>query len=159
MLLIQLATTDQVTENFSEQQHLPTIRDKSSIFSAAGDGKISFVSAEDIAAVAYRALTDAKPHNCDYVIVGPELLSHDQVAALFTEILGRKVSHVRVTKEQLVENFLKFGMPESYAGRLADGEHRASFNEFAILNDTVAQVTGRAPLSVRAYIEKHKQAW
>ncbi|KAI4155834.1 MAG: hypothetical protein LQ340_000707 [Diploschistes diacapsis] len=63
-------------ENFSEQQHLPTIRDESSIFSAAGHGKISFVSTEDIAAVACGALTDEKPHNRDYVIVGPELLSH-----------------------------------------------------------------------------------
>ncbi|KAI9677977.1 MAG: hypothetical protein M1822_008085 [Bathelium mastoideum] len=146
-------------ENFSEQQHLPTIRDESSIYSTAGDGKISFVSAEDIAAVAHRALVDAKPHNRDYVIVGPGLLSHDDAAALFTEILGRQVRQVRRSEDQVVEAFVKFGLPESYARRLSGGELRASRGEFAILNNEVAGVTGRPPLTLRQYIEKHKQIW
>ena len=138
---------------------MPTIRDKSAIFSAAGDGKISFVSAEDIAAVAYHALTVEKPPNRDYVIVGPELLSHDDAAARFTEILGRQVRHIRVPQEQVVETFTKFGLPESYGRRLAEGEFRASQGEFAILNDVVAKVTGRPPLTLRQYIEEHKQVW
>ena len=85
------ALAHQATENFSEQQHLPTIRDESCIRSATRDGLISFISTEDIAAVAYEALIAEKPPNRDYIIVGPELLSHDDCAALFTEVLGREV--------------------------------------------------------------------
>jgi festuclavine dehydrogenase len=110
-------------------------------------------------AVAYHALTDAEPHNCDYVLVGPELLSHDEVAALFSEILGRRIQHVKISEEQLAASFMKFGMPEAYARRLSDGESRASIGEFAILNGSVSRVTGRAPLDLRKYIEKHKHVW
>ena len=59
------------------------IKDESRVYSACGDGKIPFVSATDIAAVAFRALTDEKPHNTSYLIVGPELLTYDQVYSLF----------------------------------------------------------------------------
>lgn len=52
------------------------------MYSATGDGKIPFVSANDIARVGFRALTDEKSHNTDHVILGPDLLSYDQVGYL-----------------------------------------------------------------------------
>lgn len=75
-------------ENFSEQQHLPTIRDQDMIVTATGEGKVPFVSAEDIAEVAFRALTDERAHNTDHLILGPELYSYDEV---------RKFSIVRLS--------------------------------------------------------------
>jgi hypothetical protein len=63
---------------------------------ASGDGKIPFVSARDIAAVAFRALTDEKPHNTSYGALGPELLTYDEVCRLF----GSK-SHVDANAESL----------------------------------------------------------
>lgn len=52
---------------------------KGQLFTACGDGKIPFISAEDIAAVAFHTLTDEKPHNTSYRVLGPELLTHDDV--------------------------------------------------------------------------------
>jgi festuclavine dehydrogenase len=72
--------TNTCAENFSEQQHLPTIRDASQIITAAGDGKLAFVSADDIADVAFHALTDDKAHNTDHLILGPELFTYDEVS-------------------------------------------------------------------------------
>ena len=63
-------------------QHLYSIRDADNIVTATGEGKLPFVSANDIAAVAFRALTDEKPHNTDYLLLGPELLSYDDVSSL-----------------------------------------------------------------------------
>jgi len=63
-------------------QHLHSIRDRNHIVTATGEGKLPFVSADDIATVAFRALTDEKPHNTDYLILGPELLSYDNVSSL-----------------------------------------------------------------------------
>lgn len=67
-------------ENFSEVGHLPTIRDQNQIISATGEGKIPFVSADDVAAVAFRALTDEAPHNTEHLILGPALWSYDEVS-------------------------------------------------------------------------------
>lgn len=66
-------------ENFIEGGHLFSIKGESKIYTACGDGKVPFIGVTDIAAVAFRALTDEKPHNTDYRVLGPELLTHDQV--------------------------------------------------------------------------------
>lgn len=66
-------------ENLSEAQHRSTIREEGKLYSATGNGKIPWVSAEDIAAVAYRALVDEKSHDCEHVVLGSELLSYGQV--------------------------------------------------------------------------------
>jgi festuclavine dehydrogenase len=68
-----------MAENFSEQRHRAPIRDLDRIVSATGKGKAPFISVHDIAAVAFRALTDDVPHNTDHIISGPELLSYDDV--------------------------------------------------------------------------------
>ena len=72
--------TDGLAENFSEMQHLSTIRDEDKIITATSEGKLPFVSADDIAAVAFRALTDEVSSNTDHLILGPELLSYDDVS-------------------------------------------------------------------------------
>lgn len=67
-------------ENFAVQPaHAKAIREESKIYSATGGGKIPWVSADDIAAVAVRALTGAEPPNTDYLVLGAELLSYGEV--------------------------------------------------------------------------------
>lgn len=56
------------------------IRREDIIVSAARDGRIPWVSVDDIADVAFAALTDEESHNKDHIIVGPELLSYDEVS-------------------------------------------------------------------------------
>jgi hypothetical protein len=68
-------------ENLSEQQHVSTIRDDDIIVSGTGEGRIPFVSVEDIADVAYHALTDPATHNTAHLILGPELYSYDEVSS------------------------------------------------------------------------------
>jgi festuclavine dehydrogenase len=67
-------------ENFSEVEHFRSIIDGDKIVTAAGDGKVPFVSANDIAAVAFRALTDEVSHNADHLILGHGLFSYDEVS-------------------------------------------------------------------------------
>ena len=74
-------------QNFSEADQLVPIRDQGKVYSAIGNGKIPFVSTEDIARVAQCLLLDEKPHNTDYIILGPELLSHDDVSCSFLYLM------------------------------------------------------------------------
>ena len=64
-----------------------TISQMNKIFTACGDGLIPFISADDIADVAFKALTDKESHNCDYKILGPELLTYDQVRETHNSLL------------------------------------------------------------------------
>ena len=66
----------------SEQEHLPMIKNEDKIYTACGGGKAPFISAIDIAAVAFHALTEEAPQHCDYRVVGPELLTYDEVTII-----------------------------------------------------------------------------
>lgn len=59
--------------------HPLSIKDEGKIYTACGDGKIPFVSATDIAASAFHSLIGTKPHEESYRILGPELLTMDDV--------------------------------------------------------------------------------
>ncbi len=77
-----LLAYSKATENFLDDAQRLTIKDQGKICTACGNGKVSFVSVTDIAAVAFRALVDEKSHNTDHVVVGPELLTYDDVCYL-----------------------------------------------------------------------------
>lgn len=62
--------------------HLTTIRDESNIYACVGDAKVPHVSAFDIGNVAFVALTQTEPPYTDYRILGPELLTFNEVITL-----------------------------------------------------------------------------
>jgi hypothetical protein len=71
------------TENFSSSDYdtADSIRKENKIYSSSQDGKAPFVSADDIAAVAFRLLTATNQpfKSGKYDILGPELLGYSQV--------------------------------------------------------------------------------
>ncbi|KAL9624676.1 MAG: hypothetical protein Q9160_001030 [Pyrenula sp. 1 TL-2023] len=146
-------------ENFSEGPYLSTIRQSSQISSATLTGKVPFVSAHDIAAVAYQALTDPKPHNTAHIIRGPELLSYDGVAGLLSEVLGRSVEHVRLLPSERTEGFVRGGVEREWAELLTWLDVGISEGREERLNDVVERVTGRKPVGMREFLETNKEVW
>ncbi|CZR54317.1 related to nucleoside-diphosphate-sugar epimerase family protein [Phialocephala subalpina] len=140
-------------ENLSEVGHLPTIRDQDMIISATGSGKLPFVSADDIAAVAFRALTDEVPHNTEHLILGPALWSYDEVADLFTKKLCRKITHVNISEEEYAKGMANF-MPEDYANLLAGLETVIKNGGEERLNDVVLKVTGHEPRGLEDFVDE-----
>ncbi|KAL8740189.1 MAG: hypothetical protein Q9190_007081 [Brigantiaea leucoxantha] len=148
-----------VTENLSELQHLPTIRDEDKICSAARDGMIPWVAADDIACVAFRVLVDREPHNRDYVVLGPELFSYSQVAEVLSEALGRKIRHEEYSEEKLVAHLAERRVPEAYAKMLGNLDTQIADGAENIMNKVVEEVGGRLPTTLRAFVEKNKTVW
>ncbi|MEE2048339.1 NmrA family NAD(P)-binding protein, partial [Nocardiopsis tropica] len=136
--------------------HAAGIREEGVIRTATGDGRIGFVDAEDIAAVAARALTDAHAPDTDLVLTGPEALSHDDIAAAVTGVTGRPVEHRRLTREQM-RDLLSAQMPPAFAALLADMDHAISEGAEDRVTDTVLHVTGRPPGSFRALLEREAE--
>ncbi|KAJ7731109.1 hypothetical protein DFH07DRAFT_755774 [Mycena maculata] len=137
-------------------QYADRIKSKNEIVSAAKDGQVGWVSTEDIADVAFKALIDDVIQNDNPIIVGPELFSYDQIAALLSEILGREIKHTRLTEAELKEVMVARGMPESYGqmmamldGFVAQGAEEQLFHK--------ANVVGKRTL--RAFFEANKDVW
>ncbi|PVH69616.1 NAD(P)-binding protein [Cadophora sp. DSE1049] len=146
-------------ENFSEGNHLASIRDQDQIITSTGEGRVPFVSADDIAAVAFRALTDDVSHNLDHLIIGPDLLSYDEVADVLSAELGRKITHVKVTETQLVAGMATFGIPDEYAKALAAMERMIKEGKEERSNDIVLEVTGRRAISFKEFARRNRGLW
>lgn len=141
-------------QNFTgTHAHARSIRDEGIIRTATGSGRVGFVDAEDIAAVAVRALTDEQAPNTDLVLTGPEALGHDDIAAIITEVTGRPVAHRRLSYEQMRDR-LTTQVPVEFAAMLAGMDRAIAEGAEDRITDTVQRLTGRPPHTFRALVER-----
>ncbi|MBO8192323.1 NAD(P)H-binding protein [Streptomyces oryzae] len=141
-------------QNFTgEHPHAQTLRTDGTLLTATGEGRVGFVDADDIAAVAAHALTGAEAPNTDLVLTGPQALSYDDVAAILTDVLGRTVTHLRLTYAQLRDR-LAAALPAEFAALLAGLDRDIADGAEDRITDTVQRLTGRPPRSFRAFAER-----
>lgn len=120
------------------------------IVTATGDGRVAFVDADDIAAVAVKALTGT-PHNAEHVITGPEALSYAEAAAMIETRTGTTVKHRSITAAELAQH-LAAHVPEPFAVMLAALDEAISAGAEDRVTTTVEDVTGRKPRSFREFV-------
>ncbi|MFI6006879.1 NAD(P)H-binding protein [Streptomyces sp. NPDC051366] len=145
-------------QNFTgTHAHAAGIRNDRAILTAAGTGRVGFVDADDIAAVAVRALTDDRAPNTDLVLTGPEALSHDDIAALLTEVTGRPVVHRHLTYEAMRDRLAE-AIPAEFAAMLAGMDRAIAEGAEDRTTDTVQRLTGRPANGFRAVADRELSA-
>ncbi|GHG90927.1 NmrA family NAD(P)-binding protein [Streptomyces lanatus] len=141
-------------QNFTgDHMHAHSIREEGTIRTAAGEGRVAFVDADDIAAVATHALTDRHAPDTDLVITGPETLSYTDVATILSEVTERTVTHRQLTYPQMRDH-LAAAMPTEFAAMLASMDTAVADGAEDRVTDTVLRVTGRRPRDFRAHVER-----
>ncbi|MFF0018407.1 NAD(P)H-binding protein [Streptomyces sp. NPDC005374] len=141
-------------QNFTgTHMHALGIRDTGTIHTAAGKGRVGFVDAEDIAAVAVRALTDVRSPDSDLVLTGPQALSHDDIATIVTEVTGRPVVHRHLTREQQRDRLAPLVGPE-FAELLAGMDRAIAEGAEDRTTDVVRHLTGRPPHDFRTVVAR-----
>jgi uncharacterized protein YbjT (DUF2867 family) len=87
------------------------IRSQSSFYVPAAEGKVSFVDARDVAAVAAKILTDSKKHGGKaYEISGAQSLSYEEAAKILSDEVGRRISYVNISENDFREKMKVMGM-------------------------------------------------
>ena len=115
-----------------------------------GDGRVSYVARADCAAVAAAVLTSEGHEGKIYDVTGPDALGADAVAALFGELGNRPVEAVAVDDDAYVAGLVEHAqMPEPVARGYATFGIGARRWYSAVVSDTVLELTGTAPRSVR----------
>ncbi|MFE6697019.1 NAD(P)H-binding protein [Streptomyces sp. NPDC057718] len=143
-------------QNFTgTHAHALSIRDEGVIRTATGTGRVGFVDAEDIAAVAVRALTDEQAPDTDLVLTGPEALGHDDIATIITEVTGRPVVHRRLSYEEMRER-LTTQVPVEFAAMLAGMDRAIAEGAEDRVTGTVHRLTGRPPHTFRSLLERER---
>lgn len=146
-------------QNFSEAQHLPTIRRDGAIYSATDRGRIGFIDADDIAAVAAVALTAPTSPDRDMILTGPELLSYADVAAHISAASGRAVEHVPLSEPDLAARLRSGGIPREYATMLAAMDTAIARGAEERLSPEVQRALGRPPNSFAAFAARTAATW
>ncbi|MFG2281745.1 NAD(P)H-binding protein [Streptomyces asoensis] len=145
-------------QNFTgTHAHARSIRDEGIIWTATASGRIGFVDAEDIAAVAVRALTDEQAPDTDLVLTGPQALSHDDICTDITQVTGRPVVHRHLAYEQMRDR-LTTQMPAEFAAMLAGMDRAIAEGAEDRITDTVQRLTGRPPRTFRALLESEMRS-
>ncbi|MFE6411351.1 NAD(P)H-binding protein [Streptomyces sp. NPDC057837] len=140
-----------------DHEHARSIREEGVVRTATGDGRVAFVDADDIAAVAAHALTCDGDAGGDLVVTGPQALSYDDAAAVLSEVTGRPVTHRRLTYEQLLDRLAR-SLPPEFAAVLAGLDRDIAAGAEDRVTDTVERLTGRPPRSLRAHVERAQAA-
>ena len=146
-------------QNFSEGQHLAAIRGEALIYSATEEGRIPFISADDIAACAVAALTSPEPLNRDFILTGPEPISYDTVARRIGEALGRPITHRRVSAEDLAAWYRSIGRPAPLAQMMGIMDTMIAGGAEDRTTDCVQALLGRAPIKFEDFASANRNIW
>ncbi|MHA6627417.1 NAD(P)H-binding protein [Pseudonocardia sichuanensis] len=140
-------------QNFlGDHPHAYSARTEGEIVTATGSGRVAFVDAGDIAAVAAQALSGGEPHVGEYVLTGPEALSYAEVAAVLTEVTGHPVGHRAVEVEELTARLVAAGYPSDFSAMLAGLDADVARGVEDRTTSAVQDVTGRPPRSLREVV-------
>ena len=115
----------------------------------AGDGRVSAVAQDDIAAAATHVLLDPGAHEgLTYSLTGPESLSLDEAAAIMTRELGREFTYQDETLEEAYASRSAYGAPDWQVDAWVSTYTAIASGELAPVTDDVARLTGRPATSL-----------
>ena len=122
-----------------------TVRAEGRIYSPVGDGRVPYIDARDIAAVATEVLRDPTRHEGrTYVLTGPEAVGMTQVAEAISAATGQDVSYHPISPEQAAERMRAQGIDEgSIRGLLALAAYQRAGGATARVSEDVTKVLGR----------------
>jgi len=138
-----------------------TIRDLGTIFAPAGQGRIGFVAASDVARVAARILTDDGGGHEDqtYVLTGPEALSYADVAARVSTVFAREVDYddlaEALAKEQMQASGLSAWQVDGNLELFDWIRHGATDS----VTSTVRDLTGDDPQTIEDWLSEMRAAF
>jgi uncharacterized protein YbjT (DUF2867 family) len=136
-----------------------TIKDHGSFYLPMGEARQSLIDVRDIASTAAVVLTHAGHDGKTYDLTGPESLSYKDVADKLSAALGKPVRYVDVPPEAALESMLKAGMPQWNARAVTELYRVFVTGAAAQTTDTVAQITGHAPISFDRFAREHASAF
>jgi uncharacterized protein YbjT (DUF2867 family) len=125
------------------------------ILQPAGDAKISYIDTRDIAAVAATALTDTRHEHQAYTLTGGQALDHYEIADIFSQVLGKQITYVPLSEDEMRQMMQQAGTPEKATEMLLRLYQGARQGSSAPVSPAVAQVLGRQPITFAQYVRDH----
>lgn len=129
------------------------------IYFPGGKAKASFIDARDISSVAKVLLTTNEYSNKAFNLTGKEAIDHDEAAQYISSATGKKIEYVDITPEDFYKALVGVGLSEDYSKFLVMIAGALKEGFAAPIHDSVKSITGKDPISFKAYAEDYKSHW
>lgn len=125
----------------------------------AGDGRVSYVTRDDVVDSAVTVLTTPGHDGQTYSNTGPEALTLAETAALLTEVTGRRCSYYEETMEEAKQSRAVYGAPDSTVEAWISTYTAIANDELSLVTDDIARVTGHAPHTLRDFLLQYPESY
>ena len=130
------------------------------VYSASGDGKIPYIDARDIAAVATVTLTQPGHTSKWYVVTGSEALSYRQATEIIGRTIGRQLRFVDETPEESRARRKREGYPPAILeSALAISAYQRAGGKTGTITTVVKDLTGKPPRTFQEFAREHAAAF
>jgi uncharacterized protein YbjT (DUF2867 family) len=139
--------------------HRDDIREHGEIFVPAGQGRTGFIDTRDIAAVGAKVLLEEGHVGRAYDLTGSEALTYAEVAALFTEVLGRPIRYPAPGALRFAARWYRRKEPLAFIAVMTGIYTVCRLGLAGTVTRDTETLLGRAPLSMRQFIQDHAACW
>ncbi len=135
-----------------------SVRREGAIYSPIGDGRVPFIDARDIAAVAAEALLHPQAHaGQQYVLTSGEAIGYADLARTVSEVIGKPVEYRALSMDEARARFERQGIPgATIDSLLALAAHQKAGGPTARVQDSVARILGRAPRTIGDFARDYR---
>jgi len=137
-----------------------TIRTQDAFYVPAGDAKISFIDARDIAAVSVKALTSNDNQQYigkAYMITAQEAISYRQAAEILSKQVGRRISYVDIPEEDSRKGMKQNGMDDWLIDAIMEFYTIIKAGHASKTTNEVEQIIGRKPISFSQFAKDYAE--
>lgn len=123
------------------------------------DGAFAPLNVADIGEIAANILTTDGHENVAYNVTGPELLTGQNLAEQFSEVLGHSVEYTSPSEEATLASLIGSGWPEWQAKGVVELLEVFASNQAAVVTEDGEKLLGRPLTRFKQFVETNKAAF
>lgn len=124
-----------------------SIRKENAIYDSVENARVSYIDTRDVGRVAAKVLSEPGYEGKAYDLSGPEAITHEEIAGMLTETLGRKIQYVRISDDEYRQRWKELDAPDEEADAWVDINRYLRTGECSSVTSNVEKITGRSPAS------------
>jgi len=133
-----------------------TIRTRDAFYVPAGDAKVSFIDARDVAAVSVQALTSKnQQHIGNAYVITAEAISYGQAAEILSKEIGRRISYVDIPEDDALKGMKEGGMDDWLIYAIREFYSIIKAGHASKTTTVAEQIIGRKPISFSQFAKDY----
>ncbi len=119
------------------------------------DGQVGIIDVRDVARFILSVLSGSGHDGKIYEITGRELLSFHDIATQLSEVMGREIRYIDAPPAEFKKSLLQWVPDDWYVETVSELFELIAQGSGALQNDVYAQVTGKAPTTLRRFFQDY----